>query len=99
MPVVKKIFVITDWFALGPRAKYLAVYIYEKFLSNQFWEIYQEHETRPDSEEYARAVDKVSKVLMLRLMSCIQLASKMDSHLLGLGITQVINFVIVDWVG
>ncbi|XP_015117000.1 uncharacterized protein LOC107041116 [Diachasma alloeum] len=91
MTVVEKVFIIADSFALGPRTKYLSLYIYEKFVCNQFWEIYKEHETHPDSEEYKRACERVSKMLMLRLMSSIQLASKMDSHMLGLTITQVLS--------
>ncbi|XP_011303140.1 cyclin N-terminal domain-containing protein 1-like [Fopius arisanus] len=89
--VVEKVFIIVDSFALGPRTKYLALYIYEKFLCNEFWGIYKEHENHPGSEDFKHACDRVSRVLMLRLMSCIQLASKMDSHLLALGITQVLS--------
>ncbi|XP_063989532.1 cyclin N-terminal domain-containing protein 1-like [Diachasmimorpha longicaudata] len=91
MVIVEKVFAIVESFALGPRTKYLSLYIFEKFVCNQFWEMYIEHEAHPGSHEYQRASDRISEMLMMRLMSSIQLASKMDSHLLGLSVSQVLS--------
>ncbi|KAK0174277.1 hypothetical protein PV327_011033 [Microctonus hyperodae] len=90
MPVVKIVFMIVKKFHLSFKTKYLALCVYDKFMCNHFWELFMEHGNNPEFEEYKHASDRMSKLARLRLMSCIQLASKMDCHSRGLGISQVI---------
>ncbi|XP_012270571.1 uncharacterized protein LOC105694460 isoform X2 [Orussus abietinus] len=91
MPVVKAIFIITSHFELGPNARYLAVYLYDKFMHNHFNEIYMaEVENGLKEISWVQTCSKVSSQAKLCLMSCIQLASKMDSPSKALGISQVL---------
>lgn len=89
MPVVNIVFMIVKKFHLSFKTKYLALCIYDKFMCKHFWELFMEHGNDPEFEEYKHASHRMSKLARLRLMSCIQLASKMDCHSRGLGISQV----------
>lgn len=91
-PVVKTIFTICDYYEVGLRTKYLALYIFEKFMCNQFWNIFTLNEHKSSVEDWKRDCEKVVKCAKLRLMSSIQLASKIDSN--GLVIRQVKFFVL-----
>lgn len=82
---------IADKFSLTPKSKYLTLYLYDKFMCNQFWEVYQEFQRNPESPDWKHVSNKLSSYARLRLMSCIQLASKMDCHSTGLAISQVIS--------
>ncbi|XP_015601334.2 cyclin N-terminal domain-containing protein 1 [Cephus cinctus] len=92
MPVVKTIFAIAENLGLTSNAKYLTVSLYDQFMYNHFSEVYRtEYENGLLSEEtWTQICKKISSQAKLRLMSCMQLASKMDSHSKGLGISQVL---------
>lgn len=61
-------------------------------MCNQFWKLYLLNENKPHSNDWKRDCENYANTAKLRLVSSIQLASKMDSHSLGLGIAQV-NFL------
>ncbi|XP_046479694.1 cyclin N-terminal domain-containing protein 1 isoform X1 [Neodiprion pinetum] len=92
VPVMKAIFVITDHLGLGPNTRYLTVHLFDRFMSNQFCELYvAEMVSNPGEVAWPQICKIISSEAKLRLMSCMQLASKMDSHTKGLSISQVVR--------
>ncbi|XP_034946025.1 cyclin N-terminal domain-containing protein 1-like isoform X2 [Chelonus insularis] len=90
--VVKTVFTLAEYFNLHPRTKYLSLYLFDKYMCNKFWEIYKKYENDAENNthNWNQVTDKFSNEIKLRLMSCIQLASKVDSHYKHLGIAQII---------
>lgn len=87
VPIVNAIFKITEHLDLAPDTRYIAVHLYDKFMCNYFWELYQATEQTENS--WFQVCQKISSQSKLYLMSCLQLASKMDSHSKNLRISQV----------
>ena len=84
------IFSIVDEFDLEPNAKYLALHLYDKYMNNISWEAYKIAIKNGLSEDlWEQEQKKSSNEAKLRLLSCIQLASKMDSNVKCLGIVEV----------
>ncbi|CAL7942705.1 unnamed protein product [Xylocopa violacea] len=92
--VVNAIFKITEHLDLGPDTRYVAIHLYDKFMCNYFWEVYKNTDQTENS--WIEVCKKISSQSKLYLMSCLQLASKMDSHSRNLKISQVLN--ILQWI-
>ncbi|XP_054012652.1 uncharacterized protein LOC128894725 [Hylaeus anthracinus] len=95
-PIISAIFKITKHLDLGPDTKYIAIHLYDKFMCNYFWEVYKDETTEQTENSWSKVCKKISSQSKLYLMSCLQLASKMDSHSTSLGISQVLN--ILRWI-
>lgn len=100
--IMKAAFKIAEYLELEPNVKYMAIQLYDRFMCKHFWEIYKTETTNDPSEaSWFEACEKVSAEAKLILMSCFQLACKMDSHSTALGISQVhrkiICFTIILW--
>ena len=88
--VIKLIFMIADEFSLHSNAKYLAIHLYDKFMNRRSWEALKALEESGNSEVlWEQEQRKMCAEGKLRLLSCIQLASKMDSSEKSLGIYDV----------
>ncbi|XP_076756519.1 cyclin N-terminal domain-containing protein 1 isoform X2 [Xylocopa sonorina] len=92
--VINTIFKITEHLDLGPDTRYVAIHLYDKFMCNYFWEVYKNTDQAENS--WTEVCRKISSQSKLYLMSCLQLASKMDSHSRNLKISQVLN--ILQWI-
>ncbi|XP_066603287.1 cyclin N-terminal domain-containing protein 1-like [Prorops nasuta] len=88
--IVKAIFKITKYLQLGIHTKYLTVHLYDNFMCNYFWEVYKAT-GGPSDSSWSQICKKISHQSKLYLMSCLQLASKMDSHSKCIGIPEVIE--------
>ncbi|XP_076167973.1 cyclin N-terminal domain-containing protein 1 [Ptiloglossa arizonensis] len=96
VPVVSAIFKITKHLDLGPDTRYIAIHLYDKFMCNYFWEVYKAEAAEQTENSWSEVCKKISSQSKLYLMSCLQLASKMDSHSKSLGTSQVLN--ILHWI-
>nr|XP_034190330.1 uncharacterized protein LOC117608809 isoform X2 [Osmia lignaria] len=94
VPVVSAILKITEYLELGPETKYVAIHLYDKFMCNYFWKLYKT--TNQTEDHWSEVCKKISSQAKLYLMSCLQLASKLDSHSNNLGISQVLN--VLKWI-
>ncbi|XP_012252813.2 cyclin N-terminal domain-containing protein 1-like [Athalia rosae] len=94
LPVIRTIFVISGHFGLAPNARYLTVHLFDKFMCNHFCELYAAKMGMDPTEScWPQICKAISSQAKLKLMSCMQLASKMDSHSKGLSISQVIQML------
>lgn len=89
VPIVNAIFKITEYLDLGPNARYIAIHLYDKFMCNYFWEVYNAQAVDQNESSWSEVCKKISSQSKLYLMSCLQVASKVDSHSKSLGISQV----------
>ncbi|XP_011686330.1 PREDICTED: uncharacterized protein LOC105449037 isoform X2 [Wasmannia auropunctata] len=89
---VKAAFKIAEYLELEPNVKYMAIQLYDKFMCKHFWEIYKT-EIANDPSEAFKVCKKTCNQTKLNLMSCFQLACKMDSHSSALGISQILNIL------
>ncbi|XP_012135890.2 cyclin N-terminal domain-containing protein 1 [Megachile rotundata] len=94
IPIVSAVFKITEHLDMGPHTRYIAIHLYDKFICNYFWKVYKA--TNQTGNYWSQICKKISNQSKLYLMSCLQLASKMDSHSKSLGISQVLN--ILQWI-
>lgn len=72
---------------MGPDTRYIAIHLYDKFMCSYFWEVYRNAD--PTESSWSQVCKKVTSQSKLYLMSCLQLANKMDSHFNKLRISQV----------
>lgn len=93
VPVVSAIFKITKHLDLGPDTRYIAIHLYDKFMCNYFWEVYKAEAAEQTENSWSEVCKKISSQSKLYLMSCLQLASKMDSHSKSLGTSQVYIYI------
>ncbi|KAG7212101.1 hypothetical protein KM043_012451 [Ampulex compressa] len=94
--IIAAIFKMTEYLELGSDTKYLTIHLYDKFMCNNFWVVYKEETVNGLTEAaWSQVCKKISKQSKLYLMSCLQIASKMDSHSKSLGISQIIN--VLKW--
>lgn len=88
--IIKMIFVIAEEFSLHSNAKYLAIHLYEKYMNRRICEASKGLKKSGSSETlWEQEQKKMCAEGKLRLLSCIQLASKMDSNEKSLGICDV----------
>lgn len=91
---VKAAFKIAEYLELEPNVRYMAIQLYDKFMCKHFWEIYKtEIANDPSEASWSKVCKKISNRTKLNLMSCFQLACKMDSHSNTLGISQILNIL------
>ncbi|XP_024870312.1 uncharacterized protein LOC112453665 [Temnothorax curvispinosus] len=91
---VKAAFKIAEYLELEPTVKYMAIQLYDRFMCKHFWEIYKTEIVNTSSEgSWLKVCNKSSNQTKLNLMSCFQLACKMDSHSSVLGISQILNIL------
>ncbi|XP_074110208.1 cyclin N-terminal domain-containing protein 1 isoform X4 [Cotesia typhae] len=96
--VIKIVFVITKKFGLNSNTKYIALNLYDKCMKNQFQEIYKENRNDKNFIQWKHLRNKIVNLSKIRLISCIQLASKLDSHSNFLRISQgVIALKLIDF--
>ncbi|XP_076300786.1 cyclin N-terminal domain-containing protein 1 [Lasioglossum baleicum] len=95
-PIVSAIFQITEHLDLGPDAKYITIHLYDRFMCNYFWEVYKAETTDHTETSWREVCKRISSQSKLYLISCLQLASKMDSYSKNLGVTQVHH--ILRWI-
>lgn len=87
---MKAAFKIAEYLELEPNVKYMAIELYDRFMCKHFWELYKtEFANDPSEASWFKICKKTSNQTKLNLMSCFQLACKMDSHSSTLGISQV----------
>ncbi|OAD58580.1 Cyclin N-terminal domain-containing protein 1 [Eufriesea mexicana] len=91
IPIVNAIFKITEHLDLGPDIKYIAIHLYDKFMCNYFWEVYRNADQTENS--WSQVCKTISSQSKLYLMSCLQLANKMDSHCNNLRISQILSIL------
>ncbi|XP_057341617.1 cyclin N-terminal domain-containing protein 1-like [Microplitis mediator] len=89
--VVKIVFLIMKHFGLNTNTKYLALNLYHKFTENQFQKINKENRNDKRSNKWKFMRNKIVNLAKLRLMTCIQLASKLDSYCTCFGISKVVS--------
>ncbi|XP_078043051.1 cyclin N-terminal domain-containing protein 1 isoform X2 [Augochlora pura] len=90
-PIVDTIFHITKYLDLGPDTKYITIHLYDKFMCKYFWEVYKAEIIDHAGGSWTEVCNKISSQSKLYLMSCLQLASKMDSYSKNLTISQWID--------
>ncbi|KAK2585374.1 hypothetical protein KPH14_010049 [Odynerus spinipes] len=96
-PVINAIFKITCHLELGVDTKYLTIHLYDKFMCNYFWKVYKAESKEGATEaSWSKICKTISNRSKLYLISCLQLASKVDSHSKSLSISQVI--CILRWI-
>ncbi|KZC09195.1 Cyclin N-terminal domain-containing protein 1 [Dufourea novaeangliae] len=93
VPIVSAIFKITEHLYLGPDTRYIAIHLYDKFMCKYFWEVYKTEAADHTENSWSQVCRKISSQSKLYLMSCLQLANKMDSHPKNLGISQVLDIL------
>ncbi|XP_015188477.1 PREDICTED: cyclin N-terminal domain-containing protein 1-like isoform X1 [Polistes dominula] len=93
--VISAIFKITCHLELGTDTKYLTIHLYDKFMCNYFWEVYKT-ENEATEASWSKICQTISHKSKLYLVSCLQLASKMDLHSKSLSISQLI--CILRWI-
>ncbi|XP_033337571.1 cyclin N-terminal domain-containing protein 1 isoform X2 [Megalopta genalis] len=91
VPIVSTIFHITEYLDLGPDTKYITIHLYDKFMCKYFWEVYKAEFIDHAGGSWTEVCTKISSQSKLYLMSCLQLASKMDSYSKNLAISQWID--------
>jgi len=95
---VRAAFKIAEYLELEPNVKYMAIQLYDRFMYKHFWEIYKTEIANDLSEvSWLQVCERTSNQTKLNLMSCFQLACKMDSHSCVLGISQIKVFRTVDF--
>jgi len=68
----------------------MAVELYDRFMCKHFWKVHKDEIANDPSEaSWFKVCKTTSNQNKLNLMSCFQLACKMDSHSSALGISQV----------
>ncbi|KYQ56690.1 Cyclin N-terminal domain-containing protein 1, partial [Trachymyrmex zeteki] len=91
---MKAAFKIAEYLELEPNVKYMAIELYDRFMCKHFWELYKtEFANDPSEASWFKICKKTSNQTKLNLMSCFQLACKMDSHSSTLGISQILNIL------
>ncbi|KYN06250.1 Cyclin N-terminal domain-containing protein 1, partial [Cyphomyrmex costatus] len=91
---IKVAFKIAEYLELEPNVKYMAIELYDKFMCKHFWELYKtEFMNDPSQASWFKICKRTSNQTKLNLISCFQLACKMDSHSTTLGISQVLNIL------
>ncbi|XP_029178854.1 cyclin N-terminal domain-containing protein 1-like isoform X2 [Nylanderia fulva] len=94
--IMKAAIYIADCLTLEPHVKqhvkYMAVELFDKFMNKSFWEACNANMENND-EWYEVYQKKTCNYLKLYLVSCFQLASKMNSHANSLTITQVLELL------
>ncbi|XP_048269487.1 uncharacterized protein LOC100644084 isoform X1 [Bombus terrestris] len=91
IPIINAIFKITEYLHLGPDTRYIAIHLYDKFMCSYFWEVYRNADQTESS--WSQVCKKVTSQSKLYLMSCLQLANKMDSHFNKLRISQILGIL------
>lgn len=83
------VFKIADYLDLKPNVMYMAIQLYDKFMCCRFWEIHKNEfaNGRMSEASWDAVCKRISKKTKLYLMSCFQLACKMDSPSNGLGVS------------
>ncbi|KAF7400512.1 cyclin N-terminal domain-containing protein 1-like isoform X1 [Vespula maculifrons] len=95
--VISAIFKITHHLELGTDTKYLTIHLYDKFMCNYFWEVYKtESKSGATEASWSKICKTISNRSKLYLISCLQLASKVDLHSKSLSISQLI--CILRWI-
>lgn len=91
---VKLIFNIIEQFKFHRNAKYLAVHLFEKYINFKIWETCNtvHDNVNPNYISKREAVNNKPEI-KLRLLSCIQIASKMDSNEDYLKISHIKNML------
>ncbi|XP_012059517.1 PREDICTED: uncharacterized protein LOC105622714 [Atta cephalotes] len=91
---MKAAFKIAEYLELEPNVKYMAIELYDRFMCKHFWELFKtEFVNDPSEASWFKICKKISNQTKLNLMSCFQLACKMDSHSSILGIPQILNIL------
>lgn len=91
---MKAAFKIAEYLELEPNVRYMAIQLYDRFMYKHFWEIYKTEIANDPSEAlWFKVCKRISNQTKLNLMSCFQLACKMDSHSNALGISQILNIL------
>ncbi|KAK1123313.1 hypothetical protein K0M31_008932 [Melipona bicolor] len=91
IPIVNAIYKITEYLHLERDIRYIAIHLYDKFMCNYFWEKYKNTDSTQSS--WSQICKSISSQSVLYLMSCLQLANKMNSHLNNLKIPQVLGIL------
>ena len=80
-PVVKIVFKICRLLKLPPNTRYLALELFDRFTCLSFMEAYKNiMENGSRTEPFEEICIKMSSHAKIHLMSCIQIASKIESH-------------------
>ncbi|XP_076651900.1 cyclin N-terminal domain-containing protein 1 isoform X2 [Halictus rubicundus] len=95
-PIVSAIFQITEHLDLSPDVRYITIHLYDRFMCNYFWEVYKAVSIYHTKDSWAEVCKRISSQSKLYLISCLQLASKMDSYSKNLGVSQVHH--ILRWI-
>ncbi|XP_070518572.1 cyclin N-terminal domain-containing protein 1 isoform X2 [Cardiocondyla obscurior] len=94
---VNAAFKIAEYLELESNVKYMAVQLYDTYIWKQFWELYKTEISNENNFSemswLCKVSTKSSKQTKLSLMSCFQLACKMDSHSGVLRISQILNIL------
>lgn len=90
------IFILCDALSLPIEAKYLAVEIYGRFMSKHICSLHefvQCSSTKHKQNDWNEVKTRISIQIPLRLMSCVQLASKLASHCKALTANKVRRYL------
>lgn len=79
---------IANYLEVEPNVKYMAIELFDKFMNKSFWEAYNGRNNQ-SNEWFEVHSKRTCTHTKLYLVSCFQLACKMNSHPNSLGITQV----------
>jgi hypothetical protein len=93
---VEYIFATCDHFSLPLEAKYIAVELFDKFMTTHVSSLYHHvhRSSNPDTAKNWEAVEeRLKSQLALRILSCIQLGSKLCSHYKALTPSRIKNFL------
>lgn len=83
-------FKIAEQLEITPHSKYMAILLYDEFLYKHFLEVYKtEFAHGPRERQWDKICDKISNEAKLYLLSCFQLACKMDSPCTRIEISEV----------
>ncbi|XP_046841186.1 cyclin N-terminal domain-containing protein 1-like [Xenia sp. Carnegie-2017] len=80
---IEYIFNLCDVFSLPNEARYLAVEIYDRFMVQHIVSLYEfiQNSTAVDKQQdWDEVEERIKAQMPLRLLSCVQLASKISSH-------------------
>ncbi|KMQ89737.1 cyclin n-terminal domain-containing protein 1-like isoform x2 protein [Lasius niger] len=75
-----------------PNVKYMAIELFDKFMNKSFWEAYNGRNNQ-SNEWFEVHSKRTCTHTKLYLVSCFQLACKMNSHPNSLGITQILQLL------
>lgn len=82
-PVVELIFLICLFFGQPDEVRYLSVELFERFIRKHFLDLLNrvwDKKNEPTSEKWKTVESKIYRQTSLRMLSCIQLASKFVEH-------------------